>query len=136
MLSAHLRQLTRSAARSALRAEPPENEFTFANNPLTEGALGRLGQVVPLNVFNHAAAGLSDLRLYRDGTETPYVIRTAAPEEGAQKTISLLNLGVRGGQAVFDAELPEGKYSDLELAVTGQDFIATVAVSGSRAPDG
>jgi hypothetical protein len=86
-------------------------------------------------IFNHAAAGLGDLRLYRDGTETPYVIRTAAPEEGTQKIISLLNLGARDGQTVFDAELPEGKYSDLELAVTGQDFIATVVVSGSREQD-
>jgi hypothetical protein len=92
--------------------------------------------VLDAGIFNHAAAGLGDLRLYRDGTETPYVIRTAAPEEGAQKIVSLLNLGARGGQTVFDAELPEGKYSDLELAVTRQDFIATVVVSGSRAQDG
>jgi ABC-type hemin transport system ATPase subunit len=42
--------------RSALRAEPPENEFAFANNPLTEGARGRPGHVVPLNVLNIAAA--------------------------------------------------------------------------------
>jgi hypothetical protein len=92
--------------------------------------------VLDAGIFAHAAAGLPDLRLYRDGTETPYVTRTAAPEEGAQKTISLLNAGVRGGQTVFDAELPDGKYSDLELAVTGRDFIATVAVSGSRTQGG
>ena len=42
--------------RSALDAESPENEFTFTNNPLAEGAPGRLGEVVPIKVLNIAAA--------------------------------------------------------------------------------
>jgi len=122
----------------AVAGASPEIQYFRYERPLQKlpQSGGQSCLVLDAGIFNHAAAGLSDLRLYRDGTETPYVIRTAAPEESAQKTISLLNLGVRGGQAVFDAELPEGKYSDLELAVTGQDFIATVAVSGSRAQDG
>src|SRR5208283_5992613 len=49
-------ELTGSAPRSALRAEPPENEFAFAKNPLTEGARRRYGYVVPLHVLNIAAA--------------------------------------------------------------------------------
>ena len=52
----HASDLTRSAPRSALRAESPENEFTFANNPLTEGTRGRPGHVVPLHILNIAAA--------------------------------------------------------------------------------
>src|SRR4029077_948038 len=51
-----LRRLTGSAPRSALHAEPPENEFAFAKNPLTKGARGRPGYVVPLHVLNIAAA--------------------------------------------------------------------------------
>ncbi len=35
-------------------------------------------------VFEHAAPGLADLRLYRDTTETPYVIREAMPVEQQQ----------------------------------------------------
>src|SRR5580692_4497363 len=50
------RKLTGSAPQSALRAEPPENEFAFAKNPLTERARGRPGHVVPLEVLNIAAA--------------------------------------------------------------------------------
>src|SRR5438552_4313502 len=49
-------ELTGSAPRSALRTEPPENEFAFAKNPLTEGARARPGYVVPLHVLNIAAA--------------------------------------------------------------------------------
>src|SRR5437588_9638616 len=44
-------ELTGSAPRSALRAEPAEDEFAFANNPLTEGARSRPGHVVPLHVL-------------------------------------------------------------------------------------
>src|ERR1700722_15399361 len=52
----HARHLTGTAPRSALRAEPPKNEFAFANNPLTEGARGRPGHLVPLHILNIAAA--------------------------------------------------------------------------------
>src|SRR5580704_17093082 len=54
--AARLCRLTGSALRSALPAEPPENQFAFAHHPLTEGARGRPGHVVPLNVFNISAA--------------------------------------------------------------------------------
>ena len=43
-----------------------------------------------------------------------------------------LNLGERGGQTVFDAAMPDAPYSDIQLAVTGQNFIATVTVYGSQ----
>src|ERR1700733_5671249 len=49
-------RLTGSAPRSALRAEPPENEFAFAQNSLTQGTRGRPGHVVPLHVLDIAAA--------------------------------------------------------------------------------
>src|SRR6266436_4913146 len=55
-VSTRLRYLTGSVPRSALRAEPPENEFAFAKNPLTEGARGRPGHFVPRHVLNLAAA--------------------------------------------------------------------------------
>ena len=83
-------------------------------------------------IFSHAAMGLGDLRLYRGGEETPYAIHEAAPIAPAEKPISPLNVGRRGGQTVFDAPMPEGSYSDVELAVAAQNFIATVMVSGSQ----
>ena len=83
-------------------------------------------------IFACAAPQLADLRLYHDDAETPYVIRVAAVAAGAEKSIAPLNLGVRGSETVFDAELPDTHYSDLSLAVSAQNFIATVSVSGSR----
>jgi hypothetical protein len=52
----HTPELTGSAPRNALRAEPPEDEFAVAKNPLTEGARARPGHVIPFNILNIAAA--------------------------------------------------------------------------------
>src|SRR5258708_34107084 len=54
-----------SAPRSALRAEPPEDEFAFAKNPLTEGARARPGHVIPFNILNIAAAGADEVVMLR-----------------------------------------------------------------------
>ena len=93
---------------------------------------GQTCLIVDAGLFTHSAPGLADLRLYRDRTETPYLIQTSAPLFASEQTIPLLNLGVREGQTVFDAAMPAGSFSDLQLRITGQDFIATVAVTGSQ----
>ena len=87
-------------------------------------------------IYAHAAPALADLRLYRDGAETPYVIQVAAPVAAEQRNLEPLDKGVRGGQTVFDAAVPDGPYSDVELAIGAHDFIATVQVSGSQAQAG
>jgi hypothetical protein len=83
-------------------------------------------------LFAHAAPGLADLRLYRDRQETPYVMHMSSPATAPEQAIQLLNLGARGGQTVFDAAMPDGSYSDLDLNVRGHDFIATATVTGSQ----
>jgi hypothetical protein len=88
-------------------------------------------------LFAHAAPGLADLRLYRNGAETPYLMHVSAPSApSSEQTIEAMNLGERGGQTVFDAAMPSGSYNDLALKVTGKDFIATVTVSGSQQQTG
>jgi hypothetical protein len=83
-------------------------------------------------VYPHAAEGLADLRLYSGGTETPYVlIRPETADAGANE-VAPVNLGIRDGAVVFDAEMPEGRYNDLYLTIDAKDYIATVAVTGSE----
>ena len=89
-----------------------------------------------VDTFAHASSRLADLRLYRDNVETPYVINVAAPTQVAASSIGLLNLGLHGKQVTFDATMPEGRYSDLTLGTTAQNFIATVTVFGSHAATG
>jgi hypothetical protein len=116
----------------------PEIRYFHYQRPIENlpAQAGQACMVVDAGIFAHAAAGLADLRLYRDGNETPFVIRIAAPAVAAQGFIELLDKGVRGGRTAFDAEMPDGHYSDLQLAVTAHDFIATVEVSGSQAQAG
>jgi uncharacterized protein DUF3999 len=89
--------------------------------------------VLDAELFAHASPQFSDLRLYRDGKETPYVIHLSAPLQARETSIVPMNLGRRGSEVSFDAAMPEGSYSDLQLDVAAQDFIATVTVSGSQA---
>jgi hypothetical protein len=118
----------------ALIAASPEIRYFRYERPIVNlpQPAGQACLALDPGVFSHSAPQLADLRLYHDGAETPYVIRVAAPAEGPAKSIEPLNLGVRGGQTVFDAELPDTHYSDLHLDVGKQNFIATVTVAGSR----
>src|SRR6478736_9499698 len=113
----------------------PEPRY-FANERVIENLPQESGQTcVSLEpaIFAHAASQLADLRLYRGTAETPFVIQTSAPVATSQEIIAPLNLGRQAGQTVFDLAMPAGSYSDLQLSITGHDFIATVVVSGSQA---
>jgi hypothetical protein len=89
--------------------------------------------VLDPGLFAHSAAGLADLRLYRNRNETLYLIQTSGPAPAtAEGSIAPLNLGSRAGEIVFDAAMPSGTFNDLQLKVSAHDFIATVRVSGSQ----
>jgi len=117
-----------------LAAPPPQARFSRYERALnrTPENSGQACFALDAGIFAHAAPQLSDLRLYHDGAETPYLILTAAPAQSTDQPIAPLNLGRRGGQTAFDAEMPPGKFSDLRLSVTGHDFFATVNVAGSQ----
>jgi hypothetical protein len=70
--------------------------------------------------------------MYQGATETPYVLRAAAPVASTSQSISVLNLGKSGDQTVFDAAMPAGSYTDLQLNINGHDFLATVTVLGRQ----
>jgi hypothetical protein len=119
-------------------AASPELRYFRYERPI-QGPVNRPGQsclVIDPGIFAHAAPQLADLRLYRDGAENPFALRVAASAQTEQKSIAPLNLGLRGGQIVFDASLPNSPYSDIQLAVAARDFIATVTVTGSQTEAG
>jgi hypothetical protein len=129
------------AAVLLLAAAPsPEIRYFKYQRPVQvpQGASGQTCVALDLAAFEHAAGGLSDLRLYRGTTETPYVLDDAdsVPTTGQPQTIVPVNAGRREGKTVFDAAMPEGAYSDVELVVEGRDFLATVKVfGGAKAED-
>ena len=83
-------------------------------------------------IYPHAEQQLADLRLYHDGTVTPYALRSAALLRQNDQTISPVNLGVQGSNVVFDAAMPLGTYGNVSLDVSAQDFIAAVTVTSVR----
>jgi Protein of unknown function (DUF3999) len=119
----------------AVTAVAPEIRYFAKQRPIQNSPQHPTQACVILDaeLFAHASPQLSDIRLYHDGKETPYVIHLSAPVEAAEQSIAPLNMGRRSGELSFDAAMPEGSYRDIVLDVSGKDFLATVAVSGSQA---
>ena len=117
-----------------LAAPAPEIWYFHFERPIETPSQtgGQTCLVVDPAVFAHAAPQLADLRVYQGSSETPFVVRSDVPVVSTDQAIGLLNLGKSGNQTVFDAEMPRGKYSDLQLKVNGHDFLATVTVSGGQ----
>lgn len=123
---------------AAAAAPSPEIRYFHYQRPLTLPAAGS-GQVCTVldpQIFEHAARSLDDLRLYRGGDETPYVIRYVRSPQAPSQTITPINQGQRNGKTVFDAAMPDGEYGDLQLNLNGQNFLASVTVFGSQAVAG
>jgi hypothetical protein len=120
----------------AMMAASPEIRYFRYERPIQTESAGQSCLVLDAGIFPHALPQLADLRLYQADAETPFAIRMAAAEDEEQRAIVPLNLGVRGGQTVFDARMPDGRYSDLHLDLKAQNFIATVTVTGSQTEAG
>jgi len=86
--------------------------------------------------FTHTGRNLASLRLYNGESPIPYAINYAEPIQSYAKSITPLNLGLNGGTTTFDAAMPDGPYSSLDLAIDAKNFIATVRVTGSQTQSG
>jgi hypothetical protein len=122
----------------ALAAPSPEIRY-FQHERYVHVAADSQGQaclIVDTGLFAHAAPDLVDLRLYRNGSEEPYLIHQATQPRLDQQILSPMNAGTRGGRTVFDIEMPPGRYENIDLSVAAQDFVASVTVRGSQAESG
>ena len=122
-------------------ATPEIRYFQFERSvAMPAQSAGQTCAAVDPAVFAHASNGLADLRLYQGAVsspvETPYVVRAAAPIASTSHSLPVLNLGKSGSQTVFDAAMPAGSYTDLQLDIDGQNFLATVTVAGSQTQTG
>lgn len=100
---------------------------------LPAGASGQACVVLDATTFAHAAGrSADDLRLYSGGVETPFVQSTSEPAAADVQSAPVLNLGMYGGDVVFDLAMPSRPYTDVTLKLDGKDFVATVKVSGSN----
>jgi hypothetical protein len=116
----------------------PEQRYFRYERPVTGIPAQQKQTCAELDIatFAHAAPALADLRLYHDGQETPYALRVSAPLSIEHTPLQPINLGTQKGNTVFDAEMPQGSYSTIQLEIVRKNFIATVDVSGSRIQNG
>lgn len=118
---------------AAAAPSPEARYFEYSRAiQVPQDAAGQTCVVLDAETFTHAAGDLADVRLFRDGAETPFVLHGALEESARQDSTEPLNLGERDGRTVFDAAMPEGEYNEVQLEVTGRDFLGSVAVAGSQ----
>jgi hypothetical protein len=118
-------------------ATPSLRYFHYTRAVYTPPAnAGQTCATLDAEVFSQSGPNLASLRLYQGDAIHPYAVINAAPLPPKAQHITPLNLGRRGGSVVFDAAMPGGSYSDLDLAIDAHDFIATVRVTGSQTQSG
>jgi len=95
-------------------------------------------------IFPHAAASLTDLRIFPVGAaagavhEVPYAITMSEAASEETESARVVNLGARGDKIVFDLAMPQRAYSGVTLLLdpTVHDFLATAVVTGADAVGG
>lgn len=115
------------------RAE--QHYFAF-QAPLTlpDAATGRACAVLPAHIFTRSTPTLTDLRLYAGAAEIPYVITESKSTLEPPDTARVLNLGEHAGRIVFDLQMPTRAYTEVQLALSGENFLASAQVMGEQAP--
>jgi hypothetical protein len=111
---------------------PEQRYFHYQRAVITGGAAAQSCVPLDAEVFATALPALADVRLYLNDTEVPFAIVTAEAPVTTTHPVLPLNAGVRAGRTEFDAAMPTGTYSDVELQIAGHDFQAKVEVSGSQ----
>lgn len=95
---------------------------------------GQTCAVIDAQMFPHAAPSLKDIRLYQGTQELPYAITLSEPVQVDSTAARVLNLGRRGQSIVFDLEMTDRPYTDVDLDLAGQDYLATAIVTGLDSP--
>jgi hypothetical protein len=99
---------------------------------LPQGVTGVACAVLDAGVFAHVQSrSADDLRVFGGGAETPFVLSESAAQPVDVVAAQVENLGMRGGNVVFDLVMPDRVYSEVDLQIEAKDFVATAKVSGS-----
>ena len=103
---------------------------------LPSGGAGVACAVLDAATFAHAASRSGDdLRVFGAGAdgvavETPFALTESAAQPVDVAAAAVENLGMRGGDVVFDLVMPLRVYSEVDLQLGAKDFVATAKVSG------
>ena len=122
-------------------AAPDATSFSRYRRSITPVAPGQTCVVLDAATFAHAAPFLRDLRLQASGPqsstgiqELPYVVTLSEAQQSESEPARILNLGTRGHALTFDLQMPSRPYTEVDLDLAGQDFLATATVAGISNP--
>jgi len=96
------------------------------------GARGQACAVIDAAVYAHSAGRLTELRVYSQGREVPYVQTTSREEGQQEEPARVMNLGRQGKAIMFDLAMPQRAYTEVVLDLDGRDFYATAKISGAQ----
>jgi hypothetical protein len=108
---------------------------------LPADASGQACALLDASVFAHAAsAGANDVRLFASArgaaaTEQPFNLSESEAQPADVETAQVRNLGVRKGDVVFDLVMPQRPYTEVDLNLDAQNFVAVATVT-APASDG
>ena len=91
--------------------------------------------VLPLDLLEHAAPMLQDLRVMVGDREIAYQVHTSSDvAEQVARPEQILNLGLRNGVISFDVEMTEPRYDRVLLKMARSHFSVLVHVAGIDHP--
>lgn len=109
---------------------------------LPRGASGVACAVLDASVYAHAASSSADdLRVFRVGRhkrrqEIPFVVSYSEAEPTDAQTAAVRNLTLHHGDLIFDLDMPQRAYTQVDLQLAAHNFFATADVSGSNGKGG
>ena len=126
--------LALAATTSAFHAAAPRFRYERPVQ-LSEAPAPETCAVLPLDLLEHAASMLQDLRVIAGGREIAYQVRTSSDAaEQVARPEQILNLGERNGAISFDVEMTEPPYSRVLLKMARSHFSVLVHVTGLDHP--
>jgi hypothetical protein len=105
---------------------------------LPPGALGVACTVLDASVYAHSAsASADDLRVFRTARhekpkEIPFVVSYSEAQPTDAQTATVRNLTLHHGDLIFDLDMPHRPYTQVDLQLAAQNFLAIAEVSGSK----
>ena len=86
-------------------------------------------------LYGHAPASLSDLRLYsaKELREIPFTLLESGSQQAEAEPARILNLRKLGDTLGFDLQMPARPYTDVTLALAGQNLLVHASVSANGA---
>ena len=98
--------------------------------------------VLDASVYAHAASSSADdLRIFRTRPHTrpqeiPFVVSYSEAQPTDAQTATVRNLSLHHDALTFDLDMPPRPYTQVDLHLAAQNFLATAEVSGSHGPSG